>query len=156
LLWRGIDDLPITPTVVARNRLHRSAIAINLPAAQIYRDLHHILLCSGLWRESGQIVESFRSVYAVPRISSGIREYPAQHIGGGNDTQLRQLPFSRTRTYPPRSLELNSLNKRLIRAKALPNHVISKMPTPTNLPLIQDPVRVPSQILDQLQVLTKR
>src|SRR5262245_2941300 len=114
LLWRGIDDFPITPTVVARNRLYRSAIAINLPAAQIYRDLHHILLCSGLWRESGQIVESFGSFYAVPRISSGIHKDPTQHIRCSNDAQLCELSFGRARTYPACSLKFNSFNERII------------------------------------------
>src|SRR5262245_24758611 len=154
LLWSSVDDLPIAPTIVTRNRLHRSAIAINLPAAQIYRDLHHILLCGGLWRESGQIVESFGSVYAVPRISFGIREYPAQHIGGGNDTQLRQLPFGRARTYPSRSLELDSFDERIIVERG-PGRFVEEMVFRADLLLGQNTVREPRKILHEALVLPK-
>src|SRR5262249_51828570 len=114
LLWCSIDDLPIAPPIIAWNRFHRSAIAIDLATAQIYRDLHHILLCGGLWRESGQIVESFGSVYAVPRISSGIHKDPTQHIRCSNDAQLCELSFGAARTYPARSLKFNSFNERII------------------------------------------
>src|SRR5215831_11723833 len=154
LLWRGIDDFPITPTVVARNRLYRSAIAINLPAAQIYRDLHHILLCSGLWRESGQIVESFGSFYAVPRISSGIHKDPTQHIRCSNDAQLCELSFGRARTYPACSLKFNSFNERII-IESGPSRFIKEVVFRADLLLGQNTVREPRKILDEALVLPK-
>src|SRR5262245_60091813 len=113
-----------------------------------------ILLCGGLWRESSQIVESFGSVYAVPRISSRIHEDPTQHIRRSNDAQLRELSFGRARTYPARSLKFNSFDECII-IESGPSRVVKKMVFRANLRLGQNAVREPRKILDEALVLPK-
>src|SRR6516225_7985689 len=118
---------------------------MDLTTAQIYRDLHHILLCGGLRRKARKIIQSLAGIYAVPCIGFGVHKDPTQHIRCSNDTQLRQLPFGCARTYPARLLKFNSLNERVISPQRSPDFIISKMPPLTDLLLGQNAFAVSTE-----------
>src|SRR5262245_33719230 len=113
-----------------------------------------ILLCGGLWRESSQIVESFGSVYAVPRISSGIHEDPTQHIRSSNNAQLRELSFGRARAYPARSLQLNRLDKCVI-IESGPSRFIKEMVFRADLFFSQHSLREPRHVFHEALIFPK-